>query len=269
MNKIQDYFVNKNIIVTGAGGGIGLEICKLLSDLGANVYATDISLDTMNALKKNQNVHLDKLDVRLETSWNNLLKKFQKIQLDGLIQCAGVLRPGYVYNFSPKDIDFHFDINLKGLVLGSNLASKIFKKQNFGHIVHIASLAGLAPIPGMSLYSASKFAVRAFSLAIAQELKQFGITVSVVCPDAVRTPMLDLQKDKIEAALTFSGSTLSPEYVAKVVLSTFTNTKLEIALPYYRGVLAKFGNNFPGFSSFLYSLMIKLGLSGQKKYQIR
>lgn len=269
MSLNKTFYSEKNIIVTGAGGGIGSEICRQLSELGANVYSCDLSIDFMKDLRKIQNVHTEKLDVRLEKSWLALLKKFSKIPLHGLIQCAGVLRPGYVYDFRSEDIDFHIDINLKGLILGTSLTSKILKKQNFGHIVHISSLAGLAPIPGMSLYSASKFAVRSFSLATAQELKPFGITVSVICPDAVRTPMLDLQKDKIEAALTFSGSTLDTKEVAEVVLSSFTRPKLEIALPLYRGIFAKVGNLIPSSSAFLYRLMIRLGISGQKKYQIR
>ena len=57
--------------------------------------------------------------------------------------------------------------------------------QKFGHIVNVASMAAFAPVPGLSLYSASKYAVRAFSLAAAIELREHGVAVTVVCPDAV------------------------------------------------------------------------------------
>lgn len=267
MKSQQTYFLRKNIVVTGAGGGIGSEICIQLSKLGANVYATDTNLDTMNHLKNLENTKTFSLDVREESSWNRILSNFQDIKLDGLIQSAGVLKSGYVYDYSSKEIDYHIDINLKGLILGTNLASKIMKKQKSGHIVHIGSLASLIPVPGMSLYSASKFAVRAFSLAVAQELKSFGISVTVVCPDAVRTPMLKTEKEKVEAALTFSGSTLEPQKVAAIVISTFQRPKLEIVLPFYRSILTKVGNLFPRLAAFLYSSLTKIGVSGQKKFK--
>lgn len=269
MRSQQSYFMGKNIIVTGAGGGIGSEICIQLSKLGANVFATDTNLGLMKHLTQLDNTKTLALDVREESSWNRALSNFQNMKLDGLIQSAGVLKSGYVYDFTSQDIDYHMEINLKGLILGTNLASKILKKQECGHIVHIGSLASLIPVPGMSLYSASKFAVRAFSLAVAQELKPFGITVTVVCPDAVRTPMLKTEKEKVEAALTFSGSTLEPQKVASVVISTFQKPKLEIVLPFYRSILTKTGNLFPRLAAFLYSSLTKLGISGQKKFKIK
>ena len=74
-----------------------------------------------------------------------------------------------------------------------------------GHIINVASIAGLVPVPGLAAYSASKHAVRAYSLACAQELKPHGVYVTVVCPGPVDTPMLDAQVDHDEAALTFSA----------------------------------------------------------------
>ena len=87
-----------------------------------------------------------------------------------------------------------------------------------GHIVNIASLASLVPSPGLALYSASKYAVRAFSLAAAEELREHGVAVTTVCPDAVRTAMLDKQLDYPEAALTFTA----PRFA--VSCDTGTNT---------------------------------------------
>jgi NAD(P)-dependent dehydrogenase (short-subunit alcohol dehydrogenase family) len=92
-----------------------------------------------------------------------------------------------------------------------------------------ASPAAFAPVPGLSLYAASKFAVRGFSLAAAQELRRHGVFVTVVCPDAVRTPMLALQRDYPEAALTFSGPrTLGVE--AQITLR-MTATKIAYTTP--------------------------------------
>ena len=137
----------------------------------------------------------------------------------------------------------------------------MYLKKNIktGHIINISSLAGVAPIPGIALYSASKFAVRGFSIALAYELKRENIYVSVICPDAVNTPMLDLQVPYEEASLTFSGSTLEPLDISKLVIKCLKNKPIEITIPIHRGILAKLGNFFPGLAHILVEPLKKLG----------
>src|SRR5690606_20076022 len=113
--------------------------------------------------------------------------------LDLLLNVAGVLRPGHVHVLSAGEIDLHLDVNAKGVMYGTQAAAREMVRHGGGQIINIASMAALAPIPGIALYSASKFAVRAFSLAVAYELAPHNVRVSVICPDAVSTPMLDLQ----------------------------------------------------------------------------
>ncbi len=262
----EKFFQRKRILVTGAAGGIGRNIVQSLSEKGAFVYATDRNLDSLKDLSQLPGVRIHSLDVRRESSWNSVISKLE-FPLDGLIQSAGVLKPGYVSELDPKDIDFHFDINVKGLILGSVLVAKLMKKQKSGHIVNIASLAGLAPIPGLSLYSSSKFAVRAFTLAMALEMKKYNVSVTVLCPDAVKTPMLSAQAGYEEAALTFSGQQLEPEQVTREVLRSFSDKRLEIVIPLYRGILGKWGNLFPGFSSLILGILTKKGLKRQKDFQ--
>src|SRR5205085_5137897 len=126
-------------------------------------------------------------------------------RVDVLMNVAGYLLPGYIHETSADQIERHMDINAKGLMLGTQAAARVMVRQGQGHIINIASMAALAPVPGLCCYSASKYAVRAFSLAVAQELRPHGVYVTAVCPDAVQTPMLDLQVDYQEAAMTFSG----------------------------------------------------------------
>ncbi|MCC5816528.1 MAG: SDR family oxidoreductase [Leptospira sp.] len=263
-------FNKKNVIVTGAGGGIGKDTVQSLVSKGANVFAADLKKASMIEFKGLENVKIFELDVLSEKSWKSLLGEFlpgKNQKLDGLIQCAGVLKPGYVADIDTKDIDFHIDINVKGLILGCTLVSRIMRDQKSGHIVNIASLAGLAPIPGISLYSTSKFAVRGFTLAFAQEMKKHSVSVTVICPDAVKTPMLDSQVGYEETALTFSGVQLEPKQVTKKILDSFAGKDLEIILPFYRGVLGKFGNNFPGLSSVLLNVLKSKGMRKQKEYK--
>jgi 3-oxoacyl-[acyl-carrier protein] reductase len=261
-------FKDKNIFVTGAGGGIGKSLVTELLNKGANVWAADLMLDSLSSLGSPPNLTPVELDVRNQTSWESGLREFREgKRLDGLVQCAGVLKPGYIADIETRDIDFHIDINVKGLLLGATLVSRIMKRQKSGHIVNIASLAGVAPIPGIALYSTSKFAVRGFTLALAQELKEFQVSVTVICPDAVQTPMLDLQVGHEETALTFSGVQLTPEEVTNSILSSFQTKELEILMPMYRGLLGKIGNSFPGLSSLLYEALKKKGLKKQEEFK--
>ena len=156
----------------------------------------------------NSNCHLLVGDISREITWQNVVEKAKEIHLpiSHLINCAGVIRPGFLADYAISDIDYHLDINTKGTILGTTIIGREMKFQEFGHIINVSSLAGLAPVSGLSLYVASKFAVRGFSLAVASELREFGIDVSVICPDLVNTPMLDLQLNyPEEAKLTFSG----------------------------------------------------------------
>ncbi len=259
--------------MTGAGGGIGKQVVIDLLSLNVNVVATDLNIDLLRNYLSTRDFNSSKLlvmkhDVRSEKDWNSILNEVleKKWDLYGLINCAAVLQPGYIINIPIKDIDFHFDINTKGTIIGSTIISKyLMKNKKIGHIINIASLAGVAPIPGIALYSSSKFAVRSFSIALAYELKKNNIYVTVICPDAVNTPMLDLQIPFEEASLTFSGSTLEPKDISNLIIKSFKTKKIEILIPTSRGILAKLGNLFPNIAYLLVNPLKKIGNSRQKK----
>lgn len=267
----------KVIIVSGAAGGIGQELVGQLSAKGAIVVATDvdeIALQKVSAMTRVQTVACD---VRKNEDWENVFHRAMALgPVFALINAVGVLKPGYIDKVTSKDIDFHIDINVKGVMLGSAIAAREFKRAGqrtgsngcTGHIINIASLAGVAPIPGIGLYSASKFAVRGFTLALAAELKEAGVFVTVVCPDAVKTPMLDLQKDYPEAALTFSGSApLTAKDVAAAIVEVLGSDETEITLPFWRGVFAKTASALPGLAPLLIDTLRRAGLENQSKYE--
>ncbi|MFO1527650.1 MAG: SDR family oxidoreductase [Turneriella sp.] len=262
-------FSGKVIIVSGAAGGIGQELTQKLSAQGATVLATDVDEVALRKLNTLTRVQTLVADVRKSEHWEKIFSDAQALgPVYALINAVGVLKPGYIDKVSAKDIDFHIDINVKGVMLGSAVAAREFKTSGKGHIVNIASLAGVAPIPGIALYSASKFAVRGFTLALAAELKESGVKVTVVCPDAVKTPMLDLQKDYPEAALTFSGSApLTAADVADAIIAALGGDELEITLPFWRGVFAKTASALPGIAPMLIDTLRKAGLENQARYE--
>ena len=267
--------MSKVVFITGSASGLGKHLTTRFANEGYRVVATDINSDALKQCASElawdaETVWTRKLDVTKKAQWQSLwqsvLEKWGGV--DVLLNVAGYLLPGYLAETDMAQIDRHIDVNVKGLMYGSKLAAEHMTAKHEGHIVNIASLAGIAPIPGIGLYSASKFAVRGFTLSLAQELRPRGVSVSVVCPDAIETPMLTLQEDYDEAVLTFSGGrTLTVAEVADQIFEkALKKGAMEIMIPHSRGWLSKLGNTVPQIS---FMMGEYLGQLGRKKQQSR
>ncbi len=266
--------INEVIWLTGCASGVGLHLADAFLRRGYRVVATDINIDELEQQVLSREWNRDralikKLDITRKAEWQSVYEAVIKQwgRLDRLLNIAGYLKPGYIHQTDSDEIDRHIDINVKGLIVGSQLAAQHMVAAGRGHIINIASLAGLAPIPGIALYSTSKFAVRGFSLALAQELAPLGVKVTVICPDAIQTPMLELQEDYDEAALTFSGpKALSVENIEQALFSeVLIREPLEVTLPWHRGALAKLGSAFPKTSFLIGGILRKQGQKEQQK----
>ncbi|MEQ9320227.1 MAG: SDR family oxidoreductase [Polyangiaceae bacterium] len=260
-------------VVTGCASGIGRVVADRLVARGHRVLATDLDLDALEHHAVEQGwpsrARRARLDVTSADDWRRVLAEADDAWdgLDVLYNIAGYLQPGYAHAFALEDIDRHFDINVKGVMIGARLAAARMVAQGHGHIVNIASMAALAPVPGLSLYSASKYAVRSFSLAAAVELADHGVAVTVVCPDAVATPMLDKQVDYDEAALTFSGArVLTADEVAEAITTRVLRDRpMELALPWSRKVLARIADLVPEVAHIASPLLRRQGRAKQSK----
>jgi len=261
-------------LLTGCASGIGKHLADELLKRGHRVLATDIDFEALCSHAEASRwppdrVRVVKLDVRDPSAWDSAIDLVTGAWrgLDVAINVAGYIRPGRAQNVEVEDVDRHFDINVKGVVFGTRAAARVMVEQGGGHIINIASLASLAPVPGISLYSASKYAVRAFSLAAAEDLLRHDIAVTVVCPDAVATPMLEKQLSYSEAALTFTGPrVLTVEDLSRLILGRVLKKRpLLVALPRWRGWLARMGDLSPRMARSLATVMRKQGLRKQKR----
>jgi 3-oxoacyl-[acyl-carrier protein] reductase len=262
-------------LVTGTGSGIGRHVADTLASMGCRLVATDIQAERLQAHAAavgwpEATTCLQALDVGDGYAWERVcdaaMARFGR--LDVVMNIAGYLRPGYAHALSGSDIHRHVDVNLKGVIFGTTAAAWRMVSQGSGHIINVASLAGLAPIPGLSLYAASKAAVRSFSIAAAYDLRPHGVAVTAVCPDAVATPMLDRQVAYEEAALTFSGSrVLTVADVTAALLGPVLHKRpVEYVLPASRGWLAKLANIAPGLAGAIHPLLQRQGRQGQQAY---
>jgi 3-oxoacyl-[acyl-carrier protein] reductase len=261
------------MVLTGCASGMGRHLAGALAKRGHRLLATDVDEAGLEKAAKERGwrapeIVTRKLDVRSEGDWEAAMDAAERELggVDVVLNIAGYLRPAYVKDFTQKDLDLHFDVNCKGLMLGTRAAARRMIPKGQGHIINIGSLASLAPVPGLSLYSASKFAVRGFTLAAATELKRHGIAVSLVLPDAVDTAMLDLQVGYEEAALTFSGDKpLTVEDIERIVIDKVLPQKpLEVGLPAGRWLLARVANTSPGLSQSLIPALLKKGRKKQE-----
>ncbi|HRJ28153.1 MAG TPA: SDR family oxidoreductase [Cyclobacteriaceae bacterium] len=258
-------------IITGAGSGIGLHFAQSLAQQQFKVCLVDVNLESIESLvPASGNVMHRVMDVRSAEAWQNLVNDTAAIfgRIDYLFNFAGIVQPGFIYDADLTLIDKHIDINAKGSMYGTKVVGDYMKRQGSGHIINIASLAGIAPVPGIALYSASKFAIRGFSLAAAMEYKPFGVTVSVVCPDLVKTPMYDLELQYThETALVFSGNlnALEPADVTREILKLMKSKKREICIPASRGRLAKVAALWPWLADRVRAALTRKGLAQMKK----
>lgn len=258
-------------LVTGAASGMGRHLVKSLVRRGHRVVATDLSVERLAEVAREDglgdSVVGAALDVRDEEAWKRALAlaldRFGSLDL--LLSVAGYLRPGYIHETRAIDVDLHFDVNVKGVAHGLRIVGAHFARQGRGHVVNFGSLASLAPISGNTLYTASKYAVRGLSNAAAQELGRFGVAVTLVMPDAVATPMLDLQVNYPEAALTFSGQRpLTVADIEEVIFDVVLPKRpLEIAVPWDRGLLARISCIVPESAAVLRPLLERKGLAAQ------
>lgn len=257
-------------ILTGCASGIGRHLTEELLRRGHHVLATDVmteALEEQASAWPAERLLLESFDVRDPAGWERVLDRAEEAwgEFDVLLNIAGIIRPGEVHEVEDEDVHRHFDINVKGVVFGTRAAARRMIPRRRGHIINIASLASLAPIPGLCLYSASKFAVRGFSLAAAQELHPHSIAVTTVCPDAVATPMYDLQLDYPQAALTFTAPrVLTVEEISRLILGRVLKKRPRlVSLPWHRALLARVADLFPGAQSLLASWLKRQGLRKQ------
>jgi 3-oxoacyl-[acyl-carrier protein] reductase len=184
-----------------------------------------------------------------------------------MLNNAGILLSRPLTDVKDSDVHRMLDINVKGVMFGSRRAASLMLQQGHGHIINMGSMSSLAPVPGIGLYSASKFAVRGYSLALAMELKDSDIAVTCVCPDGINTPMLKAEANSKDAALKFSdGRILTTAEVRDAILGPILERRpMEFILPDSRGWMANASSVAPEFSSRIVSLLQKRGLKNQEK----
>jgi NAD(P)-dependent dehydrogenase (short-subunit alcohol dehydrogenase family) len=187
----------KAIFITGGGSGIGRATAQHFAAQGWFVGLADVNVTGMTetaALLPAGMVSQHQLDVRDRDRWPVALQEFAAAsggRLDVLFNNAGIGVGGHLPDMPLADADRVIDINLTGVVNGIHFAFPMLRATPGSAIVSTCSAAGIYGSPGLSVYSATKFAVRALTEALDVEFEPYGINVRDIMPGFIDTPLLD------------------------------------------------------------------------------
>jgi NAD(P)-dependent dehydrogenase (short-subunit alcohol dehydrogenase family) len=191
----MDYFENKVAIVTGGASGIGRALCEALARReAAAIVVADVNVEgAQEVAAAHRCTQVMHVDVSREEDVQALVDETisQHGRLDLMVNNAGIAICGEVRDLTLDHWRRLIDVNLWGVIYGTTAAYQVMVGQGFGHIVNMASLDGLAPMPLSAPYTAAKHAVVGLSTTLRIEGADLGVKVSVACPGTVRTNILD------------------------------------------------------------------------------
>ena len=221
---------NKNIIVTGASGGIGNSIIKKLNDSGANLLASGTRTEKLEELKaKFNNIKILKFDI----SQNDKIEEFienASAELGGNLDCivnnAGITMDNLAIRMSLDEWKKVIDINLTSTFLLSKFAIKKMLKNKSGKIINITSVVGHTGNLGQANYTASKAAIVAMSKSLAIEYAKKNININCISPGFIKTAMTEKIDEKFKEIIISkipSARLGEPEDIANAVLFLASN----------------------------------------------
>ena len=216
---------NKNIIVTGASGGIGNSIIKKLNEAGANILASGTKIEKLEELKKNfKSIKILKFDIsqsdKIEEFIENATNELGG-SLDGIVNNAGITKDNLAIRMSLDEWQKVININLTSTFLMSKFAIKKMLKNKSGKIVNITSVVGHTGNLGQANYTASKAGIVAMSKSLAIEYAKKNINVNCISPGFIKTAMTDKIDEKFKEVIVSkipSARLGEPDDIANAVL---------------------------------------------------
>ena len=230
-------FENKVVVITGASSGIGEATAEKFAKKGANLVLVARRKEKLEQVEKNLSKYSVKIlicvcDVsdkeQVKQMSEKVIERFSKIDI--LVNNAGFVIYGKVKELSVEDIESQMKTNYFGTIYCTKSFLPNFLKQNYGHIVNVASVGASFGVPGIVSYCATKYAMLGFSEGLKHELHNTGVGVTVVSPIMVRTSLFDHPSFK-NFTKHATGISLSSETVANAIIKASNSSRLEIVVP--------------------------------------
>lgn len=257
-------FKDKTVIVTGASEGVGAETARLFAEAGANLVLVARNKKNLESiadeLRHKTRVEIFPMDVTDTDACNDLFKKaaFEFGHVDILVNNAGYHARGNVIDVEAGDLGRIIDVNLRAPIVLSRMALPYMEEEVGGAIINVASLHGRFASVGSTTYSASKFGLRIFTLALHEELQGTGIKAAVVSPGPIDTGFIMTNIDEVPD-IVFSQPVSTAHDVAQAILDLCGNNVREEAMPRSGGVLTTLAYVMPWISKLLRPMLEKKG----------
>jgi len=274
--NMTNYFQGKTVIITGASAGVGAETARTFAKMKANLVLLARGQKALDEISKELSADTSVLTIAMDVSsavdCQNMLvsaqEKFGAIHY--LINNAGFHKRGEVENNDPEQLAMMVDVNLRAPIELTALVlpyiRKSIAKGGLGGIVNVGSLAGRTPLQGAATYSATKAGLRAFSYALADELRGSGISIGLVSPGPINTGFIMSEIDEVED-IVFSQPMSSPQQVTDAIISVAKGEKVEISLPSSSGWITTLSYLFPALRRFLRPALYKKGRKAKEIYR--
>ena len=264
----------KTVLITGGSAGVGLAAAQRFLQFGANVAITgrdaarlQQAAARLGAGARVATIAWDAADIaRAGAVFAEVEQRFGALHV--LVNNAGCNHRGVLESLSEQEMLRVVDTNFRAPLALSRAVLPFMRRAGQGAIVNVASLAGRVPLAHESIYSATKFGLRAFTLAIAQELEGSGISASVVSPGPISTGFI---LDDIDGVpdMVFSQPMSSAEEVAELIVRCARDGKAERALPVLSGWLANIAYLCPPLARALRPALERRGRRAKAMYRAR
>lgn len=247
----MESFKDKTVIITGGSEGVGAATARKFAAAGAKLLLVARSKKNLEKIAEElrplTDVQIFVMDVSDPGACVDLFKKaeFEFGSVHVLINNAAFHKRGLTETIDADDLGRMIDVNLKAPIMLSRLAIPYLRRaEGATAIINVASLAGRAPIPGNATYSASKFGLRIFTFALADELRNSDIKLGVVSPGPIDTAFIMANIDEV-ADINFSQPLSTADQVADEILAICLSDKREKAMPLAGAVLTSLNYIFP------------------------
>ncbi|MGD8317947.1 MAG: SDR family oxidoreductase [Myxococcales bacterium] len=268
-------FDGKTVVITGASAGIGASCARKFAAHGANVVLAARSAEPLRRLAEELGTdvaHAVPTDVSNVAACERLLEEAKSRfgGIDVLVNNAGYNSRGPVERVPVEEMIQVLEVNLRAPLVLTKLVLPTMRAQGAGTIVNVASLAGRFPLDGEATYSATKFGLRVFSFALAEELRDTNIRVAVVSPGPVDTGFIT-EGDVIDnvPAIVFSQPMSTADEIADLIVASAADGARERTKPVSSGVLATIGYLLPAIRRVVLPLLEKKGEKEKQKFIAR
>ncbi len=221
----------RHVLITGAAGGLGTTIATSLSRRGVTLMLVDIDAARLLSLRDRLSCHALVADVSDADDRRRIVTHCERIghQPDVLVNNAGVEKASEYTDLDPEEIRHSLDVNLVGAMLLTRDLLPGMRERGRGHVVSVASMAGIKPVPYNAVYNTAKAGLVGFSMSLSKELEGSGVHATVVCPSAVTgVGMWARASNQLTRNRLVESSAVTPDSVADAVLRALAHAPRRI-----------------------------------------